>query len=80
MKVIEILKLNKGLINNFQTIGIRLEDARYIELYDEYRASQSDGNKVSYTVAVLAERYCISERKVYNLLKRFNSDCNMIAV
>ena len=38
------------------------------------------GEKVSYTVAVLSEKYSVSERKVYALVKRFQSDCKMTAV
>lgn len=80
MKVIEILNLNKELLKIFQKVGIRLEDVQYIDLYNEYRELQSKGNKVSYIVAVLADRYGISERKVYSLIKRFQSDCNLLAV
>ena len=36
--------------------------------------------KVSYIVATLAEKYNISERKVYDLVRRFKSDCNLLAV
>lgn len=38
------------------------------------------GDKVSYTVAVLADKYNISERKVYSLIKHFQNDCNAGAV
>ena len=61
-------------------MGIRLDDVQYIELYNEYQVLQKEGNKVSYIVAVLADRYGISERKVYSLIKRFQSDCNLLAV
>lgn len=80
MKVIEILNLNKELLKIFRKVGIRLEDVQYIDLYNEYRELLSKGNKVSYIVAVLADRYGISERKVYSLIKRFQSDCNLLAV
>lgn len=40
----------------------------------------SDGEKVSYVVAVLSEKYSVSERKVYALVKRFQSDCKIFAV
>ncbi|MEI3469530.1 MAG: hypothetical protein V8Q76_12945 [Bacteroides intestinalis] len=80
MKVIEILNLNRELLKIFRKVGIRLEDVQYIDLYNEYRELQSKGNKVSYIVAVLADRYGISERKVYSLIKRFQSDCNLLAV
>lgn len=40
----------------------------------------ADGCKVTYTVAHLASRFNISERKVYSLVKHFQSDCNPGAV
>ena len=80
MKVIEILNLNKELLKIFRKVGIRLDDVQYIDLYNEYRELLSKGNKVSYIVAVIADRYGISERKVYSLIKRFQSDCNLLAV
>ncbi|WP_370867012.1 hypothetical protein [Butyricimonas paravirosa] len=33
MKVIEILNFNRELLKRLQAAGIRLEDARYIDLY-----------------------------------------------
>lgn len=80
MKVIEILKLNKGLLNVFQNVGIRVEDVRYIDLYNDYKSMLDDGEKVSYIVAFLSDRYHVSERKVYALIKWLQSDCNMLAV
>lgn len=80
MKVIEILNLNKELLKNIQKAGIRLDDVQYIDLFNEYRTLLAQGEKVSYTVAVLANRYGISERKVYDLIRRFKSDCNLLAV
>ena len=59
-------------------MGIRPDDVQYIELYNEYNKLQTNGEKVSYIVATL--RYGISERKVYDLIKRFKTDCNLCAV
>ena len=80
MKVIEILNLNKELLKKFQTAGIRIDDVQYIDLYNEYRKMVADGEKVSYIVATLATKYDISERKVYDLIRRFKTDCNLLAV
>lgn len=80
MKVIEILKLNKGLLNVFQNMGIRVDDVRYIDLYNDYKSMLDDGEKVSYIVAFLSDRYNVSERKVYALIKRLQSDCDLLAV
>lgn len=80
MTIFEIIKLNKELLKTFQYVGIRLEDVEYIELFNEYRAMVANGEKVSYIVAVLAPKYRVSERKVYDLVKRFKTDCNLLAV
>ena len=78
MKVIEILNFNRELLKRLQAAGIRLEDARYIDLYADYTRLLDQGEKVSYAVAVLSEK--VSERKVYALVKRFQSDCKTLAV
>ena len=80
MKVIEILNLNKELLKKFQMAGIRMDDVQYIDLFNEYLALVTQGEKVSYIVATLADKYTISERKVYDLIRRFKSDCNLSAV
>ena len=61
-------------------MGIRPDDVQYIELYNEYNKLQTNGEKVSYIVATLSLRYGISERKVYDLIMRFKTDCNLCAV
>ena len=80
MKLYELINFNRGLLENLQDAGIRLSDVRYVELFAEYQAMRSEGLKVSYIVAVLAERYGVCERKVYDLLKRFRRDCTPVAV
>ena len=57
-----------------------MEDVQYIELYNDYNRLLDEGEKVSYIVAVLAERYNVCEGKVYTLIKRLQSDCNPFAV
>lgn len=78
MKVIEVLKLNEGALNICQSAGIRMEDVRFINLYNDYHRLLSDGEKVSYIVAALSDKYGVCERKVYALIKRFQSDCNSL--
>lgn len=57
MKVIEILNFNRELLKRLQAAGIRLEDARYIDLYADYTRLLDQGEKVSYAVAVLSEKF-----------------------
>ena len=80
MKIFEIINFHREFLNRLYDTGIRLEDARYVDLYVDYSRMRVEGDKVSYIVACLAEKYAISERKVYSLIKRFKSDCNTFAV
>ena len=80
MKIIDILKFNRELIKRLRDAGIRLKDEQYIDLYNDYTKLYQHGEKVSYIVLVLSTRYAVSERTVYSLVKRFNSECNLFAV
>ncbi len=80
MKIIEVLRFNRELLERLIRIGIRLDDVKYIDMFYEYTTLKSRGEKVTYIVAALASRYSVSERKVYNLLHYFQSDCKFDAV
>ena len=74
MKVFEILNFNREPLKRLQQAGIRIEDVEYIDLYNDYRVMLGSGEKVSYIVATLADRYHVSERKVYTLIKRYGRE------
>ena len=80
MKIREVLKFNRELIKRLKIAGIRLEDEEFVDLYTDYTTLLSRGEKVSYIVARLSDKYAVSERKVYTLIKRFKSDCKTLAV
>ena len=76
MKVFEILNFNREPLKRLQQAGIRIEDVEYIDLYNDYRVMLGGGEKVSYIVATLADRYHVSERKVYTPMKRYGRECS----
>ena len=90
MTIFEVLKFNRELLERLHRIGVRLEDTAYIDLFVDFNNMVGAGEKVSYVVAVLADKYSISERKDYSLIKHFQSsalplypaknDCNPGAV
>ena len=80
MKIIEVLKFNRELIKKLKIAGIRLEDEEFVDSYTDYTMLLEHGEKVSYIVARLSDKYAVSERKVYMLIKRFQSDCKPLAV
>ena len=79
MKGIELLKLGSVILKALQDACIRMNDVRYIAMYDEYEEMTSDGIKMSYISAVLSERYGISERQFFYIIKRLGQDCNIRA-
>ena len=80
MKVIEILKLGRKMMEMLQESCIKISDVRYIDLFDEYERMISNGDKKSYVVAFLSDKYGVSERQIYYLLKKFGENCKDNAV
>lgn len=74
MRVIELLELAEELLLRLKASGIRLDDCMFIGLYKEYAKMREEGEKVTYIVSMLAEKYGISERKVYDLARRLGAD------
>ena len=68
MKIYEIIAFNREILDRFERIGIRPDDHKHLPLYNDYRAMKARREKMTYIVAVLAERYAVSERKVYNII------------
>lgn len=75
MTLFEILNFNRELIKRLETVGFKQDDCKYLDLYRDYQEMKMGGVKKTWVVAKLAERYCVSERKVYSLIKHFGKDC-----
>ena len=79
MTIYEALKLSGCMIEQLEKAGARPSDHKYVGLFEDYRRARKRGEKVSYIVAVLAERYSVSERNVYDIVKRLGSDCKSVS-
>lgn len=80
MTVYELLKFIGEPLERLTNAGIKAGDYKYIALYEDYLKARKTGGKVGYIVAVLAERYGVSERTVYDVVKRFGKDCKPFSV
>ena len=79
MKVVELLKIGRNLLELLQKSCIKINDVQFIAMYDEYKALIEDNTKTSYAVTTLSRKYNISERQFYYLIKRFETDCKIVA-
>ncbi len=76
----EILSFNKELLRRLSCIGVKTDDFRYVDLFEDYSRMRKAGNKMTYIVATLSDKYAISERKVYNVIRHLSEDCKSGAV
>ncbi|MDE5688585.1 MAG: hypothetical protein K2I18_08185 [Paramuribaculum sp.] len=79
MTIYEALKLSGCMIEQLEKAGARPSDHKYVGLFEGYQRARKRGEKVSYIVAVLAERYSVSERNVYDIVKRLVRDCKSVS-
>ena len=80
MTLFEILNFNKELIDRLISVGFKPDDCRYVALYADYMKMHGRGEKVTYIVTLLSDKYKVSERKVYNIIKKFETNCTAGAV
>lgn len=71
MKVIEILKISKEILEMLSENGIKTTDVKHLKLYSEYETMIAKRLKVTYIVEHLSEEYGVSVAQVYRIIKRF---------
>lgn len=67
----EILKMNEQLFRLLNDNGIDTKDLQYLPMVEEFRRMKSKKHKVNYIVCFLSEKYDMSERGIYKIVKRF---------
>lgn len=77
METAEILNLFSSTLKMLYDMGIKMEDVLYLDLYNDFKGMKAHGDKTSYVVTVLSERYGICERKVYKILQRMRKRCHL---
>ena len=79
MKRVELIQFNADFLKRLQKVGVKLDDWQYADIVDDYNRMINDGQKRTYAILKLSEKYKISERCVYDLLKRLCEDCKVVA-
>ena len=80
MTLFEALKFNREPLEMLISLGGKQDDLRFIDLYTEYEVMKKPGEKTTSAVAILPNKYSVSERKVYDVIKRFGKHCTLGAV
>ncbi len=80
MTLFEALKFNREPLEMLKKLGVKQDDVRYIDLYSEFEEMKKRGEKTTYAVLYLEGKYAVSERKVYDVIRRFGKCCTLDAV
>lgn len=69
MKRAELILFNKELFQKLKQAGVKLDDYKYCDLYRDYvEMSRTMPNRKT-VFLTLSERYGITDRQVYNIVK-----------
>lgn len=80
MKVYELLDINKEMLERICLAGIKAEDYKYAPLFAEYEQLRDRGEKKTYIVAMLSQRYEISERKTYSIIANLSRELSYCTI
>lgn len=78
MKIYEIMHLAKQTLNLLHASCIKMDDVRYLPLFDEFLKLKADGAKTSAAVYILAQKHGLSERKIYYIIKGSSKDVRIV--
>lgn len=73
MTIYELLSSNQSLLNLMLKNSIKRTDMEYIGMMDDYKKMRMQRQKVGYIVNFLADKYGISVRTVFNVVKKMSS-------
>ena len=74
MKVVELVKISRELLKLLSKHDVRLNDWRYVRMYEEYKTMRSNGIKYRECVRVLAEENDVSQATVERVVKRLGGE------
>lgn len=66
----ELLSMNESLMRFLCENHINVNDVRNLEIYREFERMKKEGHKVSYIAVNVAERFGLTDRGVYKIVKR----------
>ena len=68
------------MLKRLHECGIRIDDYKYLHMLVEYEDMMLSGEKKTYVVASLSEKYGMCERKFYKVIARLMKDCQIRSV
>lgn len=74
MRAHELIRWQRNTLEIMSRNGLNVNHTKWLDLYDDYVRLTNGQLKVTYIVALLSERYGISEREVYRIVKKLSQE------
>lgn len=69
MKRADLILFNAESMRKLKSAGIRLDDYKYADMWRDYAEMIKTANSRKVVILSLAEKYRITDRQVYNIIK-----------
>lgn len=68
----ELLIMNRSMVEVLLANHININDVQNLQIYEQYEEMKKQGHKVSYITVCLADKYGMTERGIYKIVKRLS--------
>ena len=77
MKAYELLNINESLLKVMDSLSLAISDVKYVPVIKDYLRLMGEGNKKTYVVQVLSDKYDIAERTLYRVVDKMMGDVEL---
>lgn len=68
------MKVNESLLKTMDGASLTIGDVKYIDLISEFERMTVAGEKKTYIIQLLADKFNIAERTIYRIIERLMQD------
>lgn len=69
--------MNASLLHLLNKNGVSVNDVNYIGIFDEFMNMKQQGLKVRYIAITLAEKYGMTDRSIFKIVKRMSQESSL---
>jgi len=74
MRIADIIRILKDPIGCMELHNLHRNDVDRLRIFDDYEAMVANGDKVTYVIQSLADKYHTSYRNVFRIIKRMKRE------
>ena len=74
MTTYQLLRANESLLRIIADNKINITDVANLEIFTQFMKMKEEGHKVGYITIYLADKYGMTDRAIYKIIKRLNRE------